>query len=101
MASRSVKAACELLALSCQAAHEVMEHFGCFFTRQQRWPLICVLLSDSRLRPAAVLLDQGASAWTSPRILIPIRLAVPDDQVDIAMRFLSNIKDTQLPEYKE
>jgi len=32
-------------------------------------------LKDSEID--AVLLDQGASAWTAGRILIPVRLAVP------------------------
>ena len=36
----------------------------------------------------AVLLDEGASAWTAVRGLVPIRLAVPDDQARAAARIL-------------
>lgn len=32
----------------------------------------------------AVLLDEGASAWTAGRLLVPIRLLVPGDQVEEA-----------------
>jgi hypothetical protein len=36
----------------------------------------------------AVLLDEGASAWTAGRVMIPIRLAVPDNQVSEAKQIL-------------
>lgn len=38
----------------------------------------------------ATLADENASAWTAARLLVPIRLQVPDDQADQAQRLLSD-----------
>jgi len=49
-------------------------------------------LKDSEID--AVLLDQGASAWTAGRILIPVRLAVPLEQEEAAESLLSQYETT-------
>lgn len=43
----------------------------------------------------AVLFDEGASAWTSVRLMVPIRLAVPEEQADEARKVLRAFEDAE------
>jgi hypothetical protein len=40
----------------------------------------------------AVLLDEGASAWTGARFLVPVRLAVPSEHVGAAEALLDQFE---------
>lgn len=48
--------------------------------------LILSFLQDSGVD--AVLLDEGASAWSGSQIMVPVRLQVADEQVEEAARLL-------------
>jgi hypothetical protein len=41
----------------------------------------------------AVLFDEGASSWTAGRLLVPVCLAVPLDQVDAAHNLLKQFEE--------
>jgi len=40
----------------------------------------------------ALLLDEGSSAWTGARFLVPVRLAVPSEQVGAAEALLDQFE---------
>lgn len=42
----------------------------------------------------ASLLDEGASAWTAGRILVPVRLEVPSEQVAAAEHLLQQFEES-------
>lgn len=61
------------------------------FTDPVRAGIVQSLLKDNEID--AVLLDQGASAWTAGRILIPVRLAVPIEQEEVAQNLLNQFEE--------
>jgi hypothetical protein len=48
-------------------------------------------LSDNGMD--AALFDEEASAWTGGRLLVPVRLLVPFDQVDVTQNFLRQFEE--------
>lgn len=48
--------------------------------------LLQAFLEDHEIE--AILSDEGASAWTGARLLVPVRLQVPDDQAEQASALL-------------
>jgi hypothetical protein len=61
------------------------------FTDPVRAGIVQSFLKDNEID--AVLLDQGASAWTAGRILIPVRLAVPIEQEEVAQNLLNQFEE--------
>ncbi len=61
------------------------------FTDPVRAGIVQSFLKDNEID--AVLLDQGASAWTAGRILIPVRLAVPIEQEEVAQNLLNQFDE--------
>lgn len=61
------------------------------FTDPVQAGVVQSFLNDNEI--AATLLDQGASAWTAGRFLVPVRLAVPADQVLAATQLLQQFED--------
>ena len=61
------------------------------FTDPVRAGIVQSFLKDNEID--AVLLDQGASAWTAGRILIPVRLAVPIKQEEVAQNLLNQFEE--------
>ncbi len=61
------------------------------FTDPVRAGIVQSFLKDNEIE--AVLLDQGASAWTAGRLLIPVRLAVPIEQEEAAENLLNQFEE--------
>ncbi len=61
------------------------------FTDPVRAGIVQSFLKDNEID--AVLLDQGASAWTAGRLLIPVRLAVPFEQEEAAETLLNQFEE--------
>ena len=60
------------------------------FTDPVRAGIVQSFLKDNEFD--AVLLDQGASAWTAGRVFIPVRLAVPSEQEEAAENLLNQFE---------
>lgn len=60
------------------------------FTDPTRAGVLQSFLKDHEID--AVLLDEGASAWTAGRLLVPVRLAVPVGQAQAAMDLLNQFE---------
>jgi len=60
------------------------------FTDPVQAGLVLSVLQDNEID--ATLFDQGASAWTAGRLLVPIRLVVPPDQAGAALDILKRFE---------
>lgn len=53
--------------------------------------LLVSFLNDNDIE--AVLTDENASAWVAARLLVPIRLQVPEEQAEQALALLKEFED--------
>ncbi len=53
--------------------------------------LLVSFLNDNDIE--AVLTDENASAWVAARLLVPIRLQVPEEQAERALALLKEFED--------
>ena len=64
------------------------------FTDQIEAGILQSFLADNQID--AVLIDENASAWCQARMLIPIRLQVPDDQAEEAYSLIQTFENSPI-----
>jgi hypothetical protein len=62
------------------------------FTNQAEAALLQSFLRNGEID--AVLVDEHAAAWCRAPLLVPIRVQVPDEQVDDALSLLQSLEDS-------